>query len=63
LTVAWLREWQVSAMPRAALSGAEDAVSVGIEAIAPPHGTDQVYKPDIRAKPETIYKKIGHNPP
>jgi 4-oxalocrotonate tautomerase len=46
----------------AALNHGEDAVSVGIEDIAPKDWTEKVYKPDILGKPDTIYKKPGYNP-
>ncbi len=39
-----------------------DSVSVGIEDINPKDWTDQVYRPDIIDKPETIYKKPGYDP-
>jgi 4-oxalocrotonate tautomerase len=37
-------------------------VSVGIEDVQPRDWTEQVYKPDILAKPDTIYKKPGYDP-
>lgn len=40
----------------------EDSVSVGIEDVEPSDWTDQVYKPDIIAKAQTIYKKPGYRP-
>jgi 4-oxalocrotonate tautomerase len=40
----------------------EDAVSVSIEDVAPADWTENVYKPDINAKPELLYKKPGYNP-
>jgi len=40
----------------------EDSVSVGIEDIEPKDWTEQVYKPDIIAKAETIYKQPGYDP-
>ncbi len=40
----------------------EESVSVGIEDVEPKQRTDQVYKPDILGKPDTIYKKPGYNP-
>jgi 4-oxalocrotonate tautomerase len=39
-----------------------DAVSVGIEDVDPNDWTESVYKLDILAKPEIIYKKPGYNP-
>ena len=40
----------------------EDSVSVALEDVRPEDWTEQVFKPDIVAKPETIYKKPGYNP-
>jgi len=50
---------------KAVMSGAncsEDAVSVSIEDVRPEDWTDQVYKPDIAAKPATLFKKPGYKP-
>ncbi len=44
------------------LNYGEEAVSVGVEEVEPQQWADQVYKPDILAKPETIYKKPGYKP-
>ena len=44
------------------LGSSEESVSVGIEDVQPRHWTEQVYKPDILAKPDTIYKKPGYDP-
>jgi 4-oxalocrotonate tautomerase len=44
------------------LGSSEESVSVGIEDVQPRHWTEQVYKPDILAKPDTIYKKPGCDP-
>ena len=41
--------------------GAE-SVSVGIEEVKSQDWTDQVYKPDILGKRETIYKEPGYEP-
>lgn len=40
----------------------EEAVSVGIEDVTPQRWTETVYKPEILAKPETLYKKPGYDP-
>jgi 4-oxalocrotonate tautomerase len=40
----------------------EDAVSVSIEDIAPADWTEEVFKPDILAKSDKLYKKPGYNP-
>lgn len=46
-----------------ALNCGEESVSVGIEDVEPKHWSEQVYKPDIIDKSETIYKKPGYDPP
>ena len=45
-----------------ALNYGEESVSVGIEDLEPKNWTEQVYKPDIIAKAETIYKQPGYDP-
>jgi len=44
------------------LGSAEESVSVAIEDIPPRDWTEQVYEPDIIAKPHAIYKKPGYDP-
>jgi len=44
------------------LNYGEESVSVAIEEIEPKDWTDKVYRPDIIAKAETLYKKPGYNP-
>ena len=44
------------------LNYGEESVSVGIEEVKPHDWTDQVYKPDILGKRETIYKEPGYEP-
>jgi 4-oxalocrotonate tautomerase len=44
------------------LGSGEESVSVAIEDIQPKDWTELVFKPDILAKPETIYKKPGYDP-
>lgn len=44
------------------LGGGEDAVSVSIEDVAPKDWTEKVYKPEIVAKPDTLYKRPGYEP-
>ncbi|KWV52829.1 4-oxalocrotonate tautomerase [Bradyrhizobium macuxiense] len=44
------------------LGSGEESVSVAIEDIQPKDWTEQVYKPDIIAKPRSIYKKPGYDP-
>ena len=41
---------------------AETSVSVGIEDVASDVWTEQVYKPDILGKPDTLYKRPGYDP-
>jgi 4-oxalocrotonate tautomerase len=50
---------------KAVMSGAkcsEAAVSVSIEDIEPADWAEKVYKPDITAKADKLYKKPGYNP-
>ncbi len=50
---------------KAVMQGAnctENAISVSLEDIAPEDWVEKVYKPDIVAKPDTLYKKPGYNP-
>jgi len=44
-----------------ALNYGEESVSVGIEEVEPKDWTENVYKPDIIGKPDTIYKKPGYD--
>jgi 4-oxalocrotonate tautomerase len=44
------------------LNSADESISVGIEDVAQANWTEQVYRPDILGKPETIYKKPGYDP-
>jgi 4-oxalocrotonate tautomerase len=39
----------------------EESVSVGFEEVAAKDWMAKVYGPDIRAKPDTIYKKPGYS--
>lgn len=41
------------------LGSREDAISVGIEDIAPEDWAELVNKPDVLSKPDTIYKRPG----
>jgi 4-oxalocrotonate tautomerase len=50
---------------KAVMAGAscgEDAVSVSIEDVKPEDWVEKVFKPDIIAKPDGLYKKPGYNP-
>ena len=40
----------------------EQAVSVSIEDIEPNDWAEQVYRPDIIGRPDTLYKKPGYDP-
>jgi len=44
------------------LGSTEAAVSVGIEDVVEDDWTDAVYRPDILAKADTIFKKPGYGP-
>jgi 4-oxalocrotonate tautomerase len=46
----------------AAVDCAEASVSVSIEDVTREDWAEKVYKPDILAKPERVYKKPGYNP-
>jgi 4-oxalocrotonate tautomerase len=39
----------------------EESVSVGFDEVAAKDWMAKVYEPDIRAKPDTIYKKPGYS--
>jgi 4-oxalocrotonate tautomerase len=41
------------------LGSKQEAISVGIEEVAPDDWADRVTKPDVLAKPEAIYKQPG----
>lgn len=41
---------------------AESSVSVSIEDVEPDRWTEGVYKPDIQANWDKLYKKPGYNP-
>lgn len=45
-----------------ALKYGEDAVSVAFEEVEPEDWTQKVYKPDIAANWDKVYKKPGYNP-
>jgi 4-oxalocrotonate tautomerase len=53
---------EVTKVVMAILKYGEESVSVGIEDVEPNDWAEKVYKPDILARPETIYKKPGYNP-
>lgn len=38
------------------------SVSVSIEDVAPADWVEQVYRPEILAKPDSLYKKPGYDP-
>jgi 4-oxalocrotonate tautomerase len=44
------------------LNCGDESVSVAIEDVAPERWGEDVYKPDILGKADTIYKKPGYNP-
>ena len=45
-----------------ALNYGEESVSVGIEEVEPKDWTENVYKPDIIGKPDTISTTPGYDP-
>ena len=50
-------------MTMATANTAESAVSVSIEDVADEDWAEKVFRPDIAAKPETLYKKPGYSVP
>ena len=46
----------------AAVNSAEASISVSIEDVDPDDWTEKVYKPDIAAKWDKLYKKPGYEP-
>jgi 4-oxalocrotonate tautomerase len=44
------------------LGSRAESVSIGIEDVQPEDWIEQVHKPDILAKSDTIYKKPGYGP-
>ena len=45
------------------LGSSEKSISVGIEDVQPENWGEQVYRPDIAAKLDTIFKPPGYEPP
>ena len=46
----------------ASAGSTEAAVSVSVEDIAPDDWTEKVYRPDITARPDILYKMPGYEP-
>jgi len=44
------------------LKSGEESVSVAIEDVEPGNWAEQVYRPDILGKMQTVYKKPGYDP-
>lgn len=42
------------------LNYGEESVSVALEEVQPQNWANDVYKPDIQARPEQLYKKPGY---
>jgi 4-oxalocrotonate tautomerase len=53
---------QITKAVTTTLNYGEEAVSVAMEEIDPKDWTEKVYKPDILARPDQIYKKPGYDP-
>jgi 4-oxalocrotonate tautomerase len=53
---------EVTKAVMAAANCAEQSVSVSIEDIEPEDWVEKVFKPDIVAKSDRLYKKPGYNP-
>jgi 4-oxalocrotonate tautomerase len=44
------------------LNSKEASISVAFEEVSPADWPEQVYRPEILQKPETLYRKPGYNP-
>ncbi len=53
---------EITKTVKTVLNYGDEAISVGIEDVQPADWTEKVYRPDILAKPENIYKKPGYDP-
>ena len=53
---------QITKAVMATLHYGEESVSVGMEEVKASDWTEKVYKPDILAKRETLYKQPGYEP-
>jgi 4-oxalocrotonate tautomerase len=53
---------EITKVVKNVLNYGDEAISVGIEDVQPVDWTEKVYRPDILAKPENIYKKPGYDP-
>jgi len=53
---------EVAKAVRTAIGSADESISVAIEDIAPGEWAEKVYKPDIKGKWDTVYKKPGYDP-
>jgi 4-oxalocrotonate tautomerase len=53
---------EVTKAVMSALNCAEKSVSVAVEDVASADWTEKVYKPDILAKPDQIFKAPGYEP-
>jgi 4-oxalocrotonate tautomerase len=54
---------EITKVIMATANTAESAVSVSIEDVADEDWAEKVFRPDIAAKPETLYKKPGYSVP
>ena len=52
---------EITTAVMASVNSGEEAVSVGIEDICPNDWTDKVFKPDIIANWDNLYKKPGYS--
>jgi 4-oxalocrotonate tautomerase len=53
---------EVTRAVMSALGSSERSISVAVEDVEPADWVARVYKPDILAKPGSIYKKPGYDP-
>lgn len=48
---------------KASAGSSDDAISITIEDVAPQDWAEAVYRPEIEAKADCLYKKPGYSPP
>jgi 4-oxalocrotonate tautomerase len=53
---------EVAKALRTVIGSADKSISVAIEDVAPDEWAEKVYRPDIKAKWDTLYKTPGYDP-
>jgi 4-oxalocrotonate tautomerase len=54
--------WEITDSVMSVLNYGAESVSVGFEEVESQEWTEKVYRPDIKAKWDQLYKKPGYNP-